>query len=78
MARRLHYKGYVIQSTPEPIAASGEWRLRITICLRASGMLNMQPFSGPTVYDTEEEADIHGVAYGQRIVDERVSGLKAG
>ena len=77
MARRLHYKGYVIKSTPEPIAASGEWRLRITIYWRTSGMLNMQPFSGPTVYDTEEEADIHGIAYGQRIIDERVSGLMA-
>ena len=77
MARRLHYKGSVIKSTPEPIAASGEWRLRITIYWKTSGMLNMQPFSGPTVYDTEEEADIHGITYGQRIIDERVSGLKA-
>jgi hypothetical protein len=40
-------------------------------------MLNMQPFSGPTVYDTEEEADIDGIAYGQRIIDEKAA-LKAG
>ena len=78
MARRLHYKGYVIKSTPEPVAASGEWRLRITIYWRASGILNMQPFSGPTTYETEEEADVHGIAYGQRIIDEKVVGLKAG
>ena len=36
----------------------------------------MQSFSGPTVYETEEEADIHGIAYGQRIIDEKVPGLK--
>jgi hypothetical protein len=40
--------------------------------------LTMQPFSGPTVYDTEEEADTHGLAYGQRIIDEKVPGLTAG
>jgi len=38
----------------------------------------MRPFVGPTVYDSEEEADIHGIAYGQRIIDEKVPGLKAG
>jgi hypothetical protein len=32
----------------------------------------MQSFSGPTVYDSEEEADIHGLAHGQRIIDEKV------
>ena len=78
VARQAHYKGYVIKSTPEPLAASGQWKLRIAICWKANGILNMQPFSGPTVYDTEEEADIHGVAYGQRIIDEKVPGLKAG
>jgi hypothetical protein len=38
----------------------------------------MQSFSGPTVYTSEEEADVHGIAYGQRIIDEKVPGLKAG
>jgi hypothetical protein len=32
----------------------------------------------PTVYDTESQADIHGITYGQRIIDEQVPGLKAG
>jgi hypothetical protein len=67
----------VIKSNPEPVANSGQWRLRIAIYSRSNGILTMQPFSGPTVYDTEEEADIHGIAYGQRIIDEKVPGLKA-
>jgi hypothetical protein len=37
----------------------------------------MQPFLGPTVYSSEEEADTHGIAYGQRIIDEKLPGLKA-
>lgn len=76
MPRQAQYKGYVIKSTPEPIAASGKWKLRIAICWKANEILNMQPFLGPTVYHTEEEADIHGIAYGQRIIDEKVPGLK--
>jgi hypothetical protein len=78
VARQVHYKDYVIKSNPEPFAASGQWKLRIAISWKAKGILNMQPFSGPTVYDTEEEADVHGIAYGQRIIDEKVPGLKAG
>ena len=78
VAKQVHYKGYVIKSTPEPIAASGQWNLRIAICWKANGILNMQPFSGPTTYNTEKEAAIHGIVYGQRIIDEKVPGLKAG
>jgi hypothetical protein len=37
----------------------------------------MQPVSGPTVFSTKEEADILGVAYGQRIIDEKVPRFKA-
>ena len=34
-----------------------------------------QPFSTPSVYDTEEDADLHGLAYGQRIIDGKVPGM---
>lgn len=78
MTRRVHYKDYVIKSDPEPLAASGQWKLRIAIYWKANGILNLQAFSGPTVYDTEQDADIHGIAYAQRIIDEKVPGLKAG
>jgi hypothetical protein len=49
----------------------------VTIYSETNGVLNMQPFLGPTLYDSEVEADIHGIAYGQRIIDEKVPGLKA-
>ena len=45
---------------------------------RTDGLLGMQPFSGPTVYETDQEADIHGIAYGQRIIDEKVRGGNVG
>jgi hypothetical protein len=77
VARQVQYKDYVIKSNPEPLAGSGQWKLRIAICWKSNGLLNMQPFLGPTVYSSEEEADTHGIAYGQRIIDEKLPGLKA-
>jgi hypothetical protein len=77
VARQVHYRDYVIKSNPEPLVASGQWKLRIALCWKSGGILNMQPFSGPTVYDNEDEADIHGIAYGQRIIDEKVRGIRA-
>jgi hypothetical protein len=38
----------------------------------------LQPFIGPTVYASEDEVEILSVAYGQRIIDEKLPGLKAG
>jgi hypothetical protein len=78
VARRFHYKGYVIKSNPEPVAVSGQWRLRIAIYTKTNGIFQLQPFIGPTVYASEEEVEILGIAYGQRIIDEKVLGLKAG
>ena len=67
-----------MRSTPDPVIASRQWKLGIAIYWKANAILNLQPFSGPTTYHSEEEADIHGFAYGQRIIDEMMSGLKAG
>ena len=76
MASRVHYKGYVIKSSPEPVGASGQWRLRIAIYTKANGIFELQPFIGPTIYASEDEVEILGIAYGQRIIDEKVPEMK--
>ena len=38
------------------------------------GIVNMRSFSASGLYDTEDEADLHGLAYGQRIIDGKVPG----
>jgi len=78
VTRRVHYKGYVIKSNPGPFAVLGQWRLRIAIYTKTNGIIELQPFIGPTVYASEDEVEILAVAYGQRIIDEKVLGLKAG
>ena len=77
MTRRFHYRGYIIKCYPEPVFASDQWRLRIAIYTKTNGIFKLQPFVGPTVYASEDEVEILGIAYGQRIIDEKVR-LKAG
>ena len=77
MGKRILYKDCVIRCNPEPVAESGQWKLRLAIHWKIDGVLHMQPVSGPTVFSTEEEADILGIAYGQRIIDRKVPGLKS-
>jgi hypothetical protein len=40
--------------------------------------MNMRSFGEGGLYDTEDEADVHGINYGQRIIDGKVPGLTAG
>ena len=78
VTRRLHYKGYVIKPSADRVGVLGQWRLRIAIYTKTDGVIKLQPFIGPTVYAEEDEVEILAVAYGQRIIDEKVLGLKAG
>jgi hypothetical protein len=78
VARRFHYRGYIIKCYPQPVSVSGQWRLRIAIYTKTNGIFKLQPFAGPTVYASEDEVEILGIAYGQRIIDEKVPELKAG
>jgi hypothetical protein len=78
VARRVHYRGYVINCKPEPVAVSGQWRLCIANYTETNGIFKLQPFIGPTVYASEDKVEILGIAYGQHIIDEKVPELKAG
>jgi hypothetical protein len=50
----------------------------ITIFWESNGVMNMRSFGEGGLYDTEDEADVHGINYGQRIIDGKVPGLTAG
>jgi hypothetical protein len=34
--------------------------------------MNMRSFSEAGLYDSEDEADVHGINYGQRVIDGKV------
>ncbi len=75
MGKTVEYQGYTIQSAPHHLA-NGEkkWRLRIFISLEDHRGVRTREFSSDVVYVTEQEADIHGIAFGQRLIDGNVEG----
>jgi hypothetical protein len=51
-----------------------KWRLRIYISLDDHRVVRTREFSSHILYATEEEADTHGIAFGQRLIDGKVEG----
>ncbi len=74
MGKTLEYQGYTIQSAPDHLADGEKWRLRIFISVDDHQGVKAREFSADVVYATEQEADIHGVAFGQRLIDGKVEG----
>lgn len=75
MARTITYEGYLIQSLPHPETHGEKWRLRICISIENDRGLRTREFPVEVLYASEQEADIHGVAFGQRIIDGKVEDL---
>ena len=75
MSRTTAYKGYAITSSPVHDTQTDEWRLSISIAWERNGNTISQPYWIPISYSSETEADIHGVAFGQRIIDGKIPGI---
>ena len=74
MGKIVEYQGYKIQSSPHHPADGETWRLRIFISLDDHRVARTREFSSAVVYATEQEADTHGIAFGQRLIDGNVEG----
>ena len=74
MSKIVEYQGCTILSTPRHIGDSEKWGLHIVISVKDIRNVRMREFSSDPVYATEQEAEIHGIAFGQRIIDGRVEG----
>jgi hypothetical protein len=74
MAKTVEYEGYTIQSTPHRLVDDETWQLRIYISVEDDRGVRTREFSAEGVYATEQEADIHGTTFGQRLIDGKVAG----
>jgi len=74
VAKTVEYEGYTIQSAPQHLADGETWRLRIFISFEDHRGVKAREFSADVVYATEQEADVHGIAFGQRLIDGKVEG----
>ena len=74
MGKKTEYQGYTIESTPHRGDDGDKWQLCILISVQNSHDPKTREFSADALYATEEEADIHGIAFGQRVIDDKVDG----
>ena len=74
MGKMVVYEGYTIQSSPRCVAGSKQWQLRIVISVERHSGVKTREFSADGIYATEQEANIHGIAFGQRVIDGKVEG----
>jgi len=73
MNKTVDYQGYKIESVPHRLDDE-KWRLHIYISVEDSRGVLTRQFAGDSIYAIEQEADIHGIAYGQRLIDGKVDG----
>ena len=74
MEKTVEYQGYTIESAPHHLVDGEKWGLRIFISVDDHRGVRTREFSADVVYATEQEADIHGIAFGQRLIDGKVEG----
>lgn len=75
MGKQAEYKGYTIESSPRPEANWEKWRLHIFISVQHPRGIQTREFHSDVLYATEQEADVHGISFGQRVIDGKVGGL---
>ena len=74
MEKTVEYQGYTIQSASQHLADDEKWRLRIFISVEDHRGIKTREFLADGLYATEQEADTHGIAFGQRLIDGKVEG----
>ena len=75
MSHSLIYQRYTISSVPTQNTETGQWQLRISIVFEQDGATESIPYWMPLEYATEAEADMHGITFGQKIIDGKIPGL---
>ena len=74
MGKTVPYEQYTIQSSPRCVADPEKWQLCIVISFEQPSGAKSREFSADVMYATQQEADIHGIAFGQRLIDGKVEG----
>src|SRR5262245_66067109 len=74
MEKTVEYQGYTIESAPHLLVDGEKWGLRIFISVDDHRGVRTREFSADVEYASEHEADIHGIAFGQRLIDGKVEG----
>jgi hypothetical protein len=74
MSNTVLYEGYAIRSFPKYLDEWEKWQFRIIISFKQHGTMQSREFSSEVLYITEQAADVHGITFGQHLIDGKVEG----
>ena len=69
----MPYKGYLIEATPEQLAESGEWAIRVCIWRDRGSHTNEKIYSAGNRFKTEEEAIPRCFEFGKQVIDGKIA-----
>ena len=75
MSRTVHYQKHRIKSSPQLLGNERRWQVKIFIWWEEQYAVTVKSFTFDLKYQTEKEADIHGIAFGQQIIAGNVPGV---
>ncbi|MDE3042703.1 MAG: hypothetical protein KGJ82_19330 [Nitrospirota bacterium] len=75
MSRTILYRQHSIKSAPKLLRNERRWKVEIHIWWEEHGAITFKSFTFDLMYSTEAEADTHGIAFGQEIIDGNVPGV---
>jgi hypothetical protein len=78
MTEPVTYKDYTIQPAPRQLVDTGQWELNVFISWSTEDDEDSRHFVKTGRYASEEEATAQCIAYGQQIIDGKVSGSSVG
>jgi len=76
--KTITYGSYTIKSVPVPLFKTYEWRVHVSISWIQDGVIAMWRVTSDSAYPTEMGADLHGITYGQQIIDAEMASLLTG
>jgi len=69
------YKNFTIKSFPLQLFGTGQWKTHIAIVWECDGITNSRSFSLDSTHPTQDEAHLHAIQLGQRIIDRKMPDL---
>jgi len=78
MSKAVTYKGYTIQPALRYLVDTGQWELNVFISWSTENEEESRHFCTTGQYPSEGEATAHCIAYGQQIIDGKISGSSVG
>jgi len=71
--KTITYGSYTIKSIPLQQLKTHDWKVNVSISWVQDGVIAMWRVTNGGVYPTEAGADVHGIIYGQQIIDKEIT-----